>query len=211
MKKLQPYYLMAREEGASAEESVLIEPLSLWTYFTNPRLIGLRIFASESMTLLATLAVPTLQNASLGITQDEQLKQYIIVNNIWSRLLTSSLCLLAAFITVVLICNARNRSGLSATPRGIVGIAKMANRSHILLLGKNLDSLYPSDIRAIFEKERYFLKDSSIYSELIPHQRRRTKQKKRLLTSLDVENPLSLRTRRVSDFSNCAIHNNHLH
>ena len=36
MKKLQPYYLMARKEGASAEESVLIDPLSLWTYFTNP-------------------------------------------------------------------------------------------------------------------------------------------------------------------------------
>jgi len=168
---------------------MLIDPLSLWTYFTNPRLIGLRIVASETMTLLATLAVTTLQNASLGITQDEQLKQHVVVNNVWSRLLTSTLCLLAAFIIVVLICNTRDRSGLPATPRGIVGIAKMANRSRVLLLGKNLDSSSPSDIRANFEKERYFLKDSKIYSESTPYQQRRTKQK------TDCPHPSMLRIR----------------
>jgi len=168
MKKLQPYYLMARKEGASAEESVLLEPLSLWTYLTNPRLLGIRIFATETMTLLATLAVPTLQNASLSTTQDLQLKQHLVVNNVWSRLLTCALCLLALSILSVLVLNARDRSGLFATPRGIVGTAKMVNRSHILMIGKGLENAGQSKVREVLSKQRFFLQNGGMHIEDVP-------------------------------------------
>ncbi|KAH7411523.1 hypothetical protein BKA64DRAFT_595431 [Cadophora sp. MPI-SDFR-AT-0126] len=167
MKKLQPYYSMARPEGASAAESVLLEPLSPWTYLTNPRLVGIRVFTSEIMVLNATLAIPTLQNASLGSSQDEDFKQHVVVNNVWSRLLTVSLLLLALSILGVLILNARDKSGLFATPRGIVGVAKMATRSHVLMLARNLDLASPSNVRTELSKARYFLKNGFLDLEYI--------------------------------------------
>jgi hypothetical protein len=167
MKKLQPYYSMARPQGASAAESVLLEPMSPWTYLTNPRLVGIRIFTSEIMVLIATLAVPTLQNASLGSIQDEKFKQHIVVNNVWSRLLTCSLCLLAMSILGALILNAQDPSGLYGTPRGIVGVAKMAQKTDVLTLGKDLDTVQPSVVRMKLSQARFFLTDGSLRFELI--------------------------------------------
>ncbi|KUJ15092.1 uncharacterized protein LY89DRAFT_720488 [Mollisia scopiformis] len=167
MKRLQPYYCMTRQEGASADESMLVEPFSLWTYLTNPRLIGLRIFVSRTMTLLATLAVPTLQSASLSLIQDEQFKQHVVVNYVWSRLLSAALCLIAVLVFTILFRNSRDRSGLLAPPRGIATTGKMINRGQMLMICKDLELAHPDTIRKTFRQNRYYLRHSSIHREKI--------------------------------------------
>jgi hypothetical protein len=107
---------MSKDGGASADESILMEPLSLWTYLTNPRLIGDRIFVSTTMTLLATLAVPTLQSASLNLIHDSESNQHVVISHIWSRLLTIALCLFGVCGIIILIRNATDLSGLLVPP-----------------------------------------------------------------------------------------------
>jgi hypothetical protein len=61
------------DELKAAEESVILQSLSIWICVQNPHVVGVRIFISTTVALLATLVTPTLQSASLVVGNGAEL------------------------------------------------------------------------------------------------------------------------------------------
>jgi hypothetical protein len=84
---------------------------------------------------------------------------------VWSRMLSVVLLLLAIMGCVLIWQLERRPSGLVADVKGIAGIAAMANRSHILMDFKDLDTSPPDMIHEKLKTHRYSLRNSSLAPE----------------------------------------------
>ena len=175
VKRLEPYYQLSREGGALAAESINVDYITFFNFLRPAKAVRLKHYAvaiSSVATLLAVSAVPTLQAASVVLWPDRNAREAdplgmkkIIINGVYSRLLSSVLVIVATLGCVLVYQLQRRPSGLVANVKGIAGIAAMANRSHILMDFKNMDLASPGKIHEQLKTHRYSLRNSSLAPE----------------------------------------------
>jgi hypothetical protein len=149
VKRLEPFYQLSKQTGATAAESLNIDYLTFWTLLAPIKALKYKqwaVFCSSTAALLASSIVPTLQSASVTVNPkskngqpvDPSITKYVVILSVWSRLLTITLTITGIF-GACLLWQLRRKSGLLSDPKGIAGIAAMANKSHILQDFKYVD------------------------------------------------------------------------
>jgi hypothetical protein len=175
VKRLEAYYQLSKEGGALAAESINVDYITFFNFLRPVRALKYKHYAvavSSMATLIAVSLVPTLQASSVKLTPDRitrdqnplGLKQ-IHIDAVYSRLLSVILILIAILGCVLAWQLQRRKSGLVADVKGIAGIAAMANRSHILMDFKNMDTATPEMIHQKLKAHRYTLRNSSLAPE----------------------------------------------
>ncbi|CAG8978188.1 hypothetical protein HYALB_00011423 [Hymenoscyphus albidus] len=172
VKRLEPFYQLSTEGGALAAESLNVDYITFFDFFRPLKALRLRhhaVATSSLATLLAVSLVPTIQSASITIQPARQIRhakpdimKTIQLDPVWSRLLTAQLLIVAAIGCVLFFQLEKRRSGLVADVKGIAGIAAMANKSHILMDFKDMDTATPEEIHNKLKKHRYTLRNSSL-------------------------------------------------
>ena len=172
VKRLEAYYQLSKDGGALAAESINVDYVTFFNFLRPVKAIKYRHYAvaySSVATLMAVSLVPTLQAASVKLTPDRNAREAnpkgpktIVIDSVFSRLLTSVLVVIAFFGCILVWQLQRRRSGLVADVKGIAGIAAMANRSHILMDFKNMDTASPEMIHQALKLHRYTLRNSSL-------------------------------------------------
>lgn len=170
VKRLEPYYQLSRPEGALAAESLNRDYLTCWTILAPFKALRYRQWAvvySSITYLIASPLVPVLQSGSVIVTPDQNNREpdkfkYVQMHPVWSRLLSVALILVAIFGSLVLL-QLRRKSGLLSDPKGIAGVAAMANKSFILMDFKDLDTAREEEIHDRLKHRRYNLHKSSLW------------------------------------------------
>ena len=174
IKRLEPYYQLSQPTGSTAAASLNLDHLTAWSYFvpiTAMRLSQWAVFFSSFGNILATSISPSLQNPSIVFNQNPawspksgpEVRRYLVqIHGVWSRALTSSLVVTAAF-GVFLFVRLRRKSGLLSDPKGIAGIAAMATKSHILADFQDMDIATRGEIHQKLQHRRFVLYKSSIW------------------------------------------------
>lgn len=194
VKRLEAYYQLSRQGGALAAESInvsiqndaskqvrtltnisQVDYITFFNFLRPIRALTYRHYAvavSSLATLLAVSLVPTLQAASIELRPSDRSKQpgfegekEIMINAVLSRLLSVLLVLIASLGAILVWQLGARPSGLVADVKGIAGIAAMANRSHILMDFKNMDTASPELIHQTLKSHRYSLRNSSLAPE----------------------------------------------
>lgn len=168
VKRLEAYYQLSKEGGALAAESINVDYITFFNFLRPVKALRYKHYAvavSSIATLLAVSAVPTLQTASIDLKKEPGGMKRIEFNHVYSRLLTTVLVIIALFGCVLVYQLQRRPSGLVADVKGIAGIAAMANRSHILMDFKNMDTATPEMIHKQLKAHRYSLRNSSLAPE----------------------------------------------
>ncbi|BCR84746.1 DUF3433 domain-containing protein [Aspergillus chevalieri] len=184
VKRLEPYYQLSQPAGNTAEKSLALDYVTMWSYFVPFKAGKYRhwtVLVSAIGTILATTAVPSLQSPSIKPAGnpacgpgndmpkpgddkpcDADYKYFLRVEPVWSRLVTSCL-ILVAVLAIVLLVQLRRKSGLLSDPLGVAGVAAMANRSHILAEFQGMDESLHDDIHKQLQHRRYILYKSTIW------------------------------------------------
>ena len=175
VKRLEAFYQLSKEGGALAAESINVDYITFFNFLRPLRALKYKHYAvavSSVATLIAVSLVPTLQVASFDLTPDRQarelnvnVKKEIHINMTYSRSLSVILLLIAVLGLILTWQLERRPSGLVADVKGIAGIAAMANRSHILMDFKNMDTATPEIIHQTLKLHRYSLRNSSLAPE----------------------------------------------
>ncbi|KAM0148057.1 hypothetical protein ACHAQE_007396 [Botrytis cinerea] len=172
VKRLEAYYQLSREGGALAAESINVDYITFFNVLRPFRALQFKHYAvavSSIATLLAVSLVPTLQSASVILIPSREIRRAdptvlkgIVISGAWSRSLSLSLWLCAIFGCILLWQLERRPSGLVADVKGVAGIAAMANRSHILMDFKDMDTATPDMIHQKLKAHHYTLRNSSL-------------------------------------------------
>lgn len=182
VQRLEPYYQLSQPTGNTAEKSLSLDYVTMWSYFVPYKAIKYRhwtVLTSVIGTILATTAVPSLQSPSIkpdrspncpptGGPEDFLIpcsdgpKFFLRIHPVWSRLVTSCLALVAV-LAIILLFQLRRKSGLLSDPLGVAGVAAMANRSHILAEFQGMDESLHDDIHKKLRHRRYILYKSTIW------------------------------------------------
>lgn len=184
VKRLEPYYQLSQPTGNTAEKSLNLDYVTMWSYFVPFKAAKYRhwtVLVSAIGSILATTAAPSLQSPSIRPAGnpacgpgpdmpkpgddkpcDAGFKFFIRVHPVWSRLVTSCL-ILVAILAIVLLFQLRRKSGLLSDPLGVAGIAAMANRSHILAEFQGMDESLHDDIHKRLRHRQYILYKSTIW------------------------------------------------
>lgn len=172
VKRLEAYYQLSKDGGALAAESINVDYVTSLSWLRPFRALKLRHYAvavSSISTSLAVSLVPTFGAAAFVLYPDRATRlahpdqeKVIRLHAIWSRLLSSTLCICAFFGIILLYILQRRRSGLLADVKGIAGLASMAVVSHILVDFADLDVVSHSDIHAKLKHRRYILRNASL-------------------------------------------------
>ncbi|KAF7874184.1 hypothetical protein EAF04_002856 [Stromatinia cepivora] len=175
VKRLEAYYQLSKEGGALAAESINVDYITFFNVLRPFRALLFKHYAvavSSIATLMAVSLVPTLQSASVVLIPsraerkaDPGVMKGIVISGPWSRLLSLTLWLCAIFGCILLWQLERRRSGLVADVKGVAGIAAMANRSHILMDFKDMDTATPDMIHQKLKAHHYTLRNSSLAPE----------------------------------------------
>lgn len=170
--RLEPFYQLSKERGALAAESINVDYLTQFNLFRPLRALHYRHFAvavSSIASLLANTLVPTLGAASIILTPDRNTRfqfpndpKHIIMHHVWSRLLTTTLVVIAFLGCILFYQLQTRRTGLLADVKGIAGLASMATVSHILMDFKDMDVATHQDIHHKLKSHRYVLRNSSL-------------------------------------------------
>lgn len=173
-KRLEPYYQLSRPNGSTAAMSLNLDYVTTWAYFVPYKAFRYRhwaVLCSAVGSIFATAIAPSLQNPSINFVvndhctpdcPDNEFKYFVRVHPVWSRLLTSSL-LVVAVIGCILFVQLRRKSGLLSDPKGIAGIASMATKSHILAHFQGMDEAPHNEIHKQLRHRRYILHKSTIW------------------------------------------------
>lgn len=174
VKRLEPYYQLSQPTGNIAAKSLNLDYMTLWAYFVPLKAIRYRqwaVFVSSLGTIIATTVAPSLQSPSVAPIQNPNCHEkecpdsfrYIVrIDPVWSRLLTTSL-IVVAIVALILFFQLRRKSGLLSDPRGIAGIASMATKSHILTDFQGMDEARHDEIHKKLRHRRYILYKSTIW------------------------------------------------
>ena len=172
VRRLEAYYQLSRQQGALASKSINVDYITSFSFYRPIRALKLGHYAvalSSFGSILAVSLVPTFAAACVVLTPnrhdrfkhpDQEKEVYIAP--IWSRLLTSTLCLCAVAGCGLFYTLQTRRSGLLADVRGIGGLASMAVVSHILMDFKDMDTAKHGDIHQKLKHRRYMLRSSSL-------------------------------------------------
>ncbi|KAL2264766.1 hypothetical protein VTJ83DRAFT_7276 [Remersonia thermophila] len=173
--RLEPFYQLSKESGALAAESLNVDYLTQFNLLRPLRALRYRHWAvvvSSVASLLANTLVPTLGAATLFLSPDRETRlrfpdgeKRFLAHPVWARLLTATLCVVAALACVLFYQLQARRSGLLADVKGIAGLAAMATVSHILMDFKDMDVATHQDIHNKLKHRRYFLRNSCLAPE----------------------------------------------
>jgi small-conductance mechanosensitive channel len=171
VKRLEAYYQLSKSGGALAAESINVDYITFFNFFRPFRALKYKHYAvavSSMATLVSVSLVPTLQAASIKLVPDRATRKLdpdaikgIQIDAVWSRFLSVLLIFVAIFGCFLVWQLQKRRSGLVADVKGIAGIAAMANRSHILMDFKDMDTATPDEIHKRLKSHRYTLRNSS--------------------------------------------------
>ncbi|PVI06088.1 hypothetical protein DM02DRAFT_623402 [Periconia macrospinosa] len=170
VKRLEPYYQLSKENGATAAESLNMDYLTFMSWLVPLRALRHKQYAViyvSLATLISSSLVPVLQSASVEMYPPRELRttegmKSIRIEPAWSRAVTVSLIFVAIF-GIVLMLNMRRKSGLLSNPQGIAGIAAMATKSHILADFRGLDIAPLDKIHKQLRHRRYNLHKSALW------------------------------------------------
>lgn len=183
VQRLEPYYQLSQPAGNTAEKSLNLDYVTMWSYLVPYKAIKYRhwtVLVSVLGTILAGTAVPSLQTPSIhpvgnpdcgGLDPETGTqspitcngpKVFLRVHPVWSRLVTACLGLVA-ILAMILLVKLRRKSGLLSDPQGVAGVAAMANRSHIVAEFQGMDESLHDDIHKKLRHRRYILYKSTIW------------------------------------------------
>ncbi|KAI9810899.1 MAG: hypothetical protein M1827_005758 [Pycnora praestabilis] len=170
VKRLEPYYQLSKPTGALAKESLNLDYLTFYKLLAPFKALKYKQWAvvyCSFGSLLANTIIPPLQSASVVLDPQQSHRKddepkFVRIQIVWSRILSGFLVLVAVF-GILLFFSLRRRSGLLSDPKGIAGIAAMANKSHILMDFKDLDTASHEDIHERLKHRRYVLHKSSLW------------------------------------------------
>lgn len=175
VKRVEPYYQLSKEGGALAAESLLVDYITFFNFFRPIKAFRYKHYAvvvSSLATLISVSLVPTIQAASVRLRPDRTVREAnpdilkgIHIDPVWSRFLSVLLVFVAIFGCILVWQLQKRRSGLVADVKGIAGVAAMANRSHILMDFKDMDTATPDEIHKRLKTHRYTLRNSSLAPE----------------------------------------------
>ncbi|KAG0135488.1 hypothetical protein HOY82DRAFT_498991 [Tuber indicum] len=184
VKRTEPYYQLSKgSNGALAASTLNIEYQTFWSLLVPVAAIQHRqwlVVASSVASLLAFALVPVLLSAFIEITPsqrarrkmmseageklvDAQIEKTIVVDKVFSRLLEATVAIIFFLGVGMLVVLSRRRSGLLGDPSGIAGVAAMANKSHILMDFKDLDSASEETIHKQLNKRTYVLHKGALW------------------------------------------------
>lgn len=171
VKRLEPYYQLAKPGGASAAESINIDYTTLFDFFRPFTAFWYGHWAvtvSSLASVLAVIVIPIIQSASQELDPkragpDEE--RTIVFENAWSRASTFTLLAVSLLGLILLVLLQMRKSGLTADVKGIAGVAALATKSHILMDFKDLDTVPPKDIHDKLKFKRYILQNQSLAPE----------------------------------------------
>ncbi|KAF2644584.1 hypothetical protein P280DRAFT_390878 [Massarina eburnea CBS 473.64] len=170
VKRLEPFYQLSKEKGATAAESLNMDYLTFMSWLVPLRALRHKQYAViyvSLATLVSSSLVPVLQSASVEMYPPVKLrlansKKSIRITPLWSRGVSGSLVFVA--ITGGMLIHAmRRKSGLLSNPKGIAGLAAMATKSHILADFRGLDTAPLDKIHKQLRHRRYALHKSSLW------------------------------------------------
>jgi hypothetical protein len=170
VKRLEPFYQLSKEKGATAAESLNMDYLTFMSWLVPLRALRHKQYAViyvSMATLVSSSLVPVLQSASVEMypprkDRETEGTKTIRIAPAWSRGVSGSL-LLVAICGLVLIYEMRRKSGLLSNPKGIAGVAAMATKSHILADFRGLDTAPLKKIHQQLRNRRYALHKSSLW------------------------------------------------
>jgi hypothetical protein len=170
VKRLEPYYQLSKQTGATAAESLNMDYLTFMSWLVPLRALRHKQYAviySSVATLLASSLVPVLQSASVIMYPPQSQRKdghekSIRIDPPWSRAVSAALVLVAICGTI-LIYAMRRKSGLLSDPKGIAGVAAMATKSHILTDFRGLDTAPLDQIHKQLRHRRYILHKSALW------------------------------------------------
>lgn len=183
VQRLEPYYQLSQPAGNTAEKSLNLDYVTMWSYLVPYKAIKYRhwtVLVSVLGTILAGTAVPSLQTPSIHPVGNPECgrldpktgtqspitcngpRVFLRVHSVWSRLVTACLGLVA-ILAMILLVKLRRKSGLLSDPQGVAGVAAMANRSHIVAEFQGMDESLHDDIHKKLRHRRYILYKSTIW------------------------------------------------
>ncbi|KAL7936980.1 hypothetical protein V8C35DRAFT_294364 [Trichoderma chlorosporum] len=172
VRRLEAFYQLSKEGGAVASDSINIDYATSFNFFRPFRALRKGHYAvavSSIATILAVSLVPTFAAAAvvLSPSRSERMAdpggyKTLNFNSVWSRLLTSTLGVIAVLGCILLYLLQSRKSGLMSDVRGIAGLASMAVVSHILMDFKDMDTAPHGDIHNRLKYNRYMLRNSSL-------------------------------------------------
>lgn len=175
VKRLEAYYQLSKPGGALAAESINVDYITFFNFFRPVRALKYKHYAvaiSSLATLIAVSLIPTLQAASVKLKPDHAQRKLnpddlkgIYIDPVWSRFLSIFLIFIAISGCLLVWQLQKRPSGLVADVKGIAGVAAMANRSHILMDFKDMDTATPDEIHNRLKSHRYTLRNSSLAPE----------------------------------------------
>lgn len=170
VKRLEPYYQLSRQEGALAADSLNVDYVMGLPIMAPIKAVKHRhwavVFCSCAHLIAGSLA-PVAQSAALVVIPKQKQRKldefkFLTVHSIWARV-HATLLVLVAILGCLLLLQLRRKSGLLSDPKGIAGIAAMANKSHILMDFKDLDTATPEEIHHRLKHRRYNLHKSTLW------------------------------------------------
>ncbi|KAK1246742.1 hypothetical protein MKX08_000544 [Trichoderma sp. CBMAI-0020] len=172
VRRLEAFYQLSKQGGAVASESLNIDYVTSINVYRPFKALWKGHYAvavSSIATLLAVSLVPTFAAAAVVLTPNRDARMAdpggykdLNFNSVWSRLLTSTLALVAVLGCILFYLLQSRKSGLVSDVRGIAGLASMAVVSHILMDFKDMDTASPRDIHNKLKHNRYTLLNSSL-------------------------------------------------
>lgn len=179
IKRLEPYFhLSQRPKGALAESSLNVEYLTFWAVLTPFQAIRhrhLAVVLSSFSALTAVMVVPAVQTASIelkpplaerrGTSENpaSTVMKTITMHPVFTRVLQGILGLITINTIALMIIFHRRSTGLLGDPRGIAGVAAMANQSHILHDFDGLDLATEEQIHKQLSKRTYILHKAALW------------------------------------------------
>ncbi|KAM0511495.1 hypothetical protein ACHAPE_009850 [Trichoderma viride] len=172
VRRLEAFYQLSKEGGAVASESLNIDYVTSINVYRPFKALWKGHYAvavSSIATLFAVSLVPTFAAAAVVLTPNRDQRMAnpngykdLNFNSVWSRLLTSTLAVIAVLGCILFYLLQSRKSGLMSDVRGIAGLASMAVVSHILMDFKDMDTASLRDIHNKLKYNRYTLLNSSL-------------------------------------------------
>ncbi|KAL6906957.1 hypothetical protein GGI43DRAFT_247477 [Trichoderma evansii] len=172
VRRLEAFYQLSKEGGAVAAESLNIDYVTSFNFYRPFKAMWKGHYAvavSSIATIFAVSLVPTFAAAAVVLAPNRETRmanpngyKNLNFNSVWSRLLTSTLAVIAVLGCILFYFLQSRKSGLMSDIRGIAGLASMAVVSHILMDFKDMDTASPRDIHNKLKYNRYTLLNSSL-------------------------------------------------
>ena len=167
--RMAPFYKLNRRCGLSGNDTFLRDPISYITYLRRPIKAGPLVWVSALTTVLATVVAPVAQSyvfqlKSISTTNPQVQLFQVLVAPVWSRLLTTTLALVACCSIALHIMLWRRSSGLSSDPGGLYGVVAMVVNGDVLhSLERFSADVNDNQLGATLSNCRFSLRQGSIH------------------------------------------------